>query len=185
MSTSQCPGLWAMADPLTGNAIPCKPPKSEVWLPVHMTLRMLARTLVRKGEACSLWAMRTESFISHQRTGQFLLASFGVAPFTGATPFPWTHPSLQPIYSQAGGWIGLYVCLCTCMWTTTCACVCFWASLDLITVWSHSNISERKTEEGRPALKPMHTPHWTAALLTMKPLSLKLGVFEMVLNEKE
>lgn len=54
-----------------------------------------------KGEACSLYATRKECFISNQRTGLFLLASFGVAPFTGATPFPWTHPSLQPTYSQA------------------------------------------------------------------------------------
>lgn len=52
-------------------------------------------------EACSLYATRKECFISNQRTGLFLLASFGVAPFTGATPFPWTHPSLQPTYSQA------------------------------------------------------------------------------------
>lgn len=33
-------------------------------------------------------ATRKECFISNQRRGLFLLTSFGVAPFTGATPFP-------------------------------------------------------------------------------------------------
>lgn len=41
-----------------------------------------------RGEACLLYATRKECFISNQRTGLFLLTSFGVAPFTGATPFP-------------------------------------------------------------------------------------------------
>lgn len=41
-----------------------------------------------KGEACLLYATKKECFISNQRTELFLLTSFGVAPFTGAIPFP-------------------------------------------------------------------------------------------------
>lgn len=75
-----------------------KGPKWGLWLLVHLILCMLA---TMKGEACLLCAMRKECFISNQRTGLFLLASFGVAPFTRATQFPWARPSPPPAYSQA------------------------------------------------------------------------------------
>lgn len=48
---------------------------------------MLAVNIVWE-EACLHCATRKPCFISNQRTRLFLLASFGVAPFTGATPFP-------------------------------------------------------------------------------------------------
>lgn len=72
--------------------------KWGLWLLVHLIVFMLVTT---EGEACFLGAMRKECFISNQRTGLFLLASFGVAPFTRATQFPWARPSPQPANSQA------------------------------------------------------------------------------------
>lgn len=87
--------------PLNRKCCSLQAPKWGLWLHVLMILCMLAVALMWKGESCLLYAMRKECFISNQRTGLFLLASFGVAPFTGATPFPWTHPSLQPTYSRA------------------------------------------------------------------------------------
>lgn len=87
--------------PLNRKCCSLQGPKRGLRLPVHMTLCMLAVALAWRGRARSPYATRKECFISNQRTGLFLLASFGVAPFTGATPFPWTLPSLQPTYSQA------------------------------------------------------------------------------------
>lgn len=73
-----------------------------------------------RGEACLLYATRKECFISNQRTGLFLLASFGVAPFTGATPFPWTHLPYSPLTARLDRVVSVsahmhvrnYVCLC-------------------------------------------------------------------------
>lgn len=74
-----------MADPSTGNAVPHK--MRAVTPHPHDTAHAGCGRGI-KGEACLLYAMRKECFISSHRTGLFLLASFGVAPFTGATPFP-------------------------------------------------------------------------------------------------
>ena len=83
--------------------------------------------------------------------------------------FPEPTPPCSPLTARLDRVVRVSVRAHAC--AQLCVLVCFWVSLDLITVWSHSNISERKTEEGRPALWPMHTPRWTSAPLTMKPLS--------------
>lgn len=76
-----------------------------------------------RGEACLLYAMRKECFISNQRTGLFLLASFGVAPFTGATPFPLPTPPCSPLTARLDRVVRVSVCAHACAQLCTLVCV--------------------------------------------------------------
>ncbi len=101
-------------------------------------------------EACWFNSIRGECFISNHDTRVFLVFSLSVA----------LSQQWKKAYSGQDRAVKADMCVCVCVfryaplcveritWLGVLECVCVPASLDLITVWSHSNISERKQRRG-------------------------------------
>lgn len=150
--------------------LPASPKMRGLSLGPHGTVHAGCGAGMREGRggSSSLYATKKECFISNQRTGLFLLTSFGVAPFTGATPFPWNHPCLQPTCSHSQ-WSCACVCAHAC--AQLCAFVCVSECAWILLQFDPTQIFLKEKQRGgrlcglrtRPT-EPLHRSQWNLYL---------------------
>lgn len=149
----------------------------------HMILCMLAVALVCGGRHAN--SIPWERSVSFQIRGQDCFYSLPLVwPHSQEQlHFPEPTPPCSPVIARLDRVVCVNVCAHACAQLRVLVCVSEWAWILLQFDPTQIFLKEKQRRGGR--LCPTHTPRWTSARLTMKPLSIKLGLFIMGLNEEE